>query len=221
VKFIALVVLFALAISGCAHRDVSTNARLKSVGDDVFQVGAVKLNKRERSVSFTAVPNITNELAVEYAVVHRVGKTHESLLRTDARAQDIQVAMLLLGAKPAMTNMFPEDLALPPPGEAVTIEVTWNERGKTVRHALEELILSRETGKPLTRGPWFYNGSNFSEGSFTAQRDGSIISIHIDPDALVNNPRPGRDNDDLHIPNTPLLPPLGTEMEVTMRLGKQ
>jgi len=199
--------------------NISTNVVLRSLGDGVFQFGGVRLNKRERSVSFDAVANIVSDLAVEYALVHKIGKTHETMFRTDVRAQEIHVAMLLLGAKPAMTNMFSSDLSVAPPGDPVTIEVSWKARGKPIRHALEDLVVNRETGKPLSKGAWIYNGSNFSEGMFTAQRDGSIISIHIDPDALINNPRPGRENDDLHIPNTSLLPPTGAMVEFTIRLN--
>ena len=38
---------------------------------------------------------------VEYAVVTRPAKTHESLFRTDVDPMHIHLAMLLLGAKPA------------------------------------------------------------------------------------------------------------------------
>jgi hypothetical protein len=91
--------------------------------------------------------------------------------------------------------------------------------GRVVVHRMEELIVSRATGKPLSRGPWFFNGSNFSEGAFTAQRDGSLISIRIDPDALINNPRPGREDDDLHVANAELIPSTGTKVEITVRLA--
>ena len=84
----------------------------------------------------------------------------------------------------------------------------------------EDLVLNRETKATATRGPWIYNGSNFSEGAFTAERDGSIISIHIDADALINNPRPGRENDDLHVPNAAKLPPLGTAVEIRIHLER-
>lgn len=184
----------------------------------MYQVGSVRLDQTNRSITFAGSANLVTEFPVEYGVVHRIGKTHEAIFRTETRAQEIQVAMLLLGAKPPMTNAFPEDLAIPPPGDKVDVQVSWKVGGKRVRHTLEDLILNRETGKPLTRGPWIYNGSNFSEGMFTAQRDGSIISIHIDPDALINNPRPGRDNDDLHVPNTKALPATGTPVEITIRL---
>ncbi len=217
--FVVMLCTCALARADDSTVPVSTNVSLRPLGAGVFQLGGLRLNKVERSISFEAVANIVSELAVEYAVVHKIGKTHETMFRTDTRAQDIHVAMLLLGVKPAMTNAFPEDLTVTPPGDPVTVEVSWKERGKLIRHPLEELILNRSTGKPLRRGVWIYNGSNFSEGMFTAQRDGSLISIHIDPDALINNPRPGRDNDDLHEPNTKLLPATGTPVEFTIRLG--
>ena len=83
---------------------------------------------------------------------------------------------------------------------------------------VEDVVLNKETTNTLARGAWIYNGSNFSEGMFTAQRDGSIVSIRIDPDALINNPRPGRENDDLYRPHAEKLPPIGTAVVITIRL---
>ena len=117
-----------------------------------------------------------------------------------------------------MTNLFGADGKAPPLGDTVFLAVSWTNDTARVSRAVEDLVLNRETNKPMTRGPWIYNGSNFSEDAFTAQRDGSIISIHIDPDALINNPRPGRENDDLYAPNTAELPPIGTPVEITIRL---
>ena len=78
-----------------------------------------------------------------------------------------------------------------------------------------------DNASPVPTTAWIYNGSNFSEDAFTAERDGSILSLHIDPDALINNARPGRTNDDLHLPNSAKLPPLGTPVEITIRLSQQ
>jgi hypothetical protein len=204
--------------SGAQTNPAATSLALQPLGNGQFKLGLVRLDKRERSVIFPARPNITADLAIEYAVVNDIGKLHESLFRTAAKAQEIHLAMLLLGAKAAMTNAFPDDLSVAPPGEKVTIEVSWKEKGKSISRRMEDLILNRVTGKSLSRGFWVYNGSNFSEGMFTAQRDGSIISIHIDPDALINNPRPGRDNDDLHAPLTESLPSVDTSVEIKIRL---
>ena len=195
-----------------------TNAPVRALGNGLFQVGLVRLNKNLRSVSFPALVNLRDE-TIEYAVVHKTGKTHESIFRTDARPQDIHVAMLLLSAKPVMTNSFGADGKAPPLGEKVFLEATWTNQGARVSFAIEDLVLNRETKRAMPRGEWIYNGSNFSEGAFTAQRDGSIISTHIDPDALVNNPWPGRENDDLYAPNAANLPPIGAAVEITIRLA--
>jgi hypothetical protein len=188
------------------------------LSDGLFQIGQVTLNKSNRTVTFPASVNLREE-TVEFAVVHKTGKTHESIFRTDARPQHIHVALLLLGVKPVMTNMFGTDGKGPPPGDKVFIDVNWTNNGAPVRYAIEDLVVNRETQKTLGRGAWIYNGSNFSEGTFTAQRDGSIVSIHIDPDALINNPRPGRENDDLHIPNAAKLPAIGASVEITIKLS--
>ncbi len=199
----------------------STNTGLRPLGNGSFELGTVRLNKSARSVTFPATVNLIADLAVEYVVVHKTGKGHESIFTTTARPQDIHLALLLLDARPMMTNAFPQDLAIPPGGEKVGVEVAWKKDGREIRRAAEELVLDRQTGKPIPRGEWIFNGSNFSEGMFTAQRDGSIVSIHIDPDALVNNPRPGRDNDDRHAPNTTELPAVGTPVEITIQIGAQ
>ena len=194
-----------------------TNPGMRPLGGGLFQAGLVRLDSNARTVTFPAMVNLRSE-TVEYAVVHRLGKTHESILSTEARPRDVHVAMLLLGVKPMMTNIFGADGKATPVGEKVFTQVSWTNNGARVECAIEDLVLNRETKKALSRGEWIYNGSNFSEGSFTAERDGSIVSIHIDPDALINNPRPGRENDDLYVPNAEKLPPLGSNVEVSIRL---
>ena len=210
-----LALLFAFALRGA-----ETNAPVRSLGRGMFQIGHVTLDISNRTVRFPAAVQLRDE-TVEYAVVHKTGKTHESIFRTDAVPQDIQVAMLLLGAKAVMTNSFGADGRSSPRGEKIWIEASWTNGHGRASAPLEELVLNKETGQSLPRGEWIYNGSNFSEGAFTAQRDGSIISIHIDPDALMNNPRSGRENDDLHAPNRAKLPPIGTLGEITLRLEKR
>lgn len=182
-------------------------------------VGEVLLNKTNRAITFSGSVNQRAE-TVEYVVVHKTGKTHESVLRTTARPQDVHVALLLLGVEPAMTNSFGADGKGLPIGTKVRGDVVWTNGGARVQCAMEDLVLNRETSQSLPHGDWIYNGSNFSEGSFTAQRDGSIVSIRIDPDALINNPRPGRENDDLHVPNAAKLPPIGTPVSITLRIER-
>lgn len=204
-----------MSAAGCMALETNRPAPRPDGGS--VQVGLVALNQTNRSISFPVAVNLREE-TVEYAVVHKAGKTHESMFRTEARPQDIHVAMLLLGAKPAMTNFFGADGRASPTGSLVSVEVEWSNRGVPSRCPLEDLVLDRQTTNSLPRGDWIYNGSNFSEGMFTAERDGSIISLHSDADALVNNPRPGRTNDDLHLPFAAKLPPMGTPAIITIKL---
>ena len=70
----------------------------------------------------------------------------------------------------------------------------------------------------MTPGPWVFNGSRVLEGKFIAQMDGSLVSVMADEYALINNPRPGREQDDIWLVNSNGLPALHTPVEVTLQL---
>jgi hypothetical protein len=192
-------------------------APLKSISPGIFELGKVRLDKGQKTVSFPAVLNM-NEALVEYLIVTSQGKTHESLLRTEAEPWHIHVAMLLLGAKGTQGKPFPDDKSKPLPGDPVRVELRWQKSGNRFNSPAEDCILDVSTSKTVAHGTWTYVGSRFEEGIFRAQQDGSIISLIEDPDALVNNPRPGRDNDDNWRVKSEGLPPLGTPVEVILYL---
>jgi hypothetical protein len=216
-----ILILTILLSASCGSRAQSTNnPPVKQVAPGIFEIGKVRLDKQSRSVSFPAVVNMT-EAIIEYLVVTKEGKFHESLLCTDAQPKHIHVAMLLLDAKGAGTNAVPENPLKPIPGDAVIIEVTWKDKGREKRIRAEDLVFNTITKTNLTRGPWIYNGSTIENGRFMADLDGSIVSLITDPFALVNNPRPGRDNDDLCEVNTNSVPALDTSVEVRLILEKK
>jgi hypothetical protein len=195
--------ILALAVAASAQ---TNTPHIRQLSAGIFQIGKVRLDKAARSVTFPAVVNMT-EAIVEYVVVTGQGKVHESLLRTDAVPKDVHVAMLLLDARGSGTNMVPANPLKPIPGDPVSIEVSWMEQGKTKHVPAEKLIFNTETKTNLSSGPWIYNGS--------------LVSLIIDPFALVNNPRPGRDNDDLCEVDSKAVPPLDTPVEVRITLLKK
>jgi hypothetical protein len=202
--------------SGSAS-DSATNAPLKQIQPGVFELGQVRWDKDKRTVSFPASVN-QREGNIEYVVVTATGKTHESLLRTTAEPYHLQLAFLLLGAKGAGTNNLPEEPVNPLPGEKVEVEFNWNVDGKMQRFRAEEFVHDRKANGPARRGDWIYTGSRLREDGFAAQLDGSIVSLITDADALINNPRPGREDDDNWLVRTNNLPPLHAPVEVTIRL---
>jgi hypothetical protein len=196
-----------------------TNAPLKQIRAGIFELGQVRFDKDKRTVSFPASVNM-REGNIEYVVVTATGKTHESLLRTTIEPYHLQLAFLLLGAKGAGTNALPEDPARPLPGEKVEIEFNWNAGGRTNSFRAEEFVLDRKANGPARRDSWIYTGSRLREDGFAAQLDGSIVSLITDADALINNPRPGREDDDNWLVRTNNLPALHAPVEVTIRLAR-
>jgi len=194
-----------------------TNTHFRQTGPGLFELGKVRLDRRQNQVSFPAVVNM-QEGMVEYLVVANDGKLHESVLRTDVEPYHIHLGMLLLDAKGAQPGAILDNDALQVPGDAVRIEVSWNKDGKQRRVAAEDLIWDSAARRPLKKGDWVYNGSRLIDGTFIAQRDRSIVAIIRDVDALVNYPRWAREPDENWTVNAKICPPPGTEVQVTITL---
>jgi len=207
----------------------SARAPLREIAPGIFQLGDIRIDKHQSTVSFPAVLNL-RQGAMEYLMVSSWGKVHESILRTETEPYRIHVAMLLLGAKGAGTNeeemievqgpflSHPANVRVP--GDNITIEITWKTNGKQTRRRAEELVYNVQRKSKLGRGNWVYNGSFMEETTFLAQREGSVISLVTDPEALINSNGPGHDNDTIWIANTNRLPSANVALEVFIKLSK-
>lgn len=198
-----------------------TNASVQRLGEGIFQIGAVRLDKKQQSISFPASVNM-HEGVIEYVLVNSSGKLHESLFKTDAEPYHIHTAMLLLGANGGVVKtVTPEKKQSEVAGDSLLVFASWQQNGLEKKLPIEDLVSNLATKTNASRGVWLYNGSRLIDGTFLAQRDGSIVSTIADPDALVNNPRPGRDNDDNWQVNPTNAPPLNTPVRITFQLQKR
>ena len=216
-----------ITVNDEAPSDSRGKVPLKEIHPGVFQLADVKIDKERRTVSFPAVMNL-RQGPMEYLLVSSWGKVHESILRTETEPYHIHVAMLLLGAKGAGTNeddavevsgsfvSHPSSMRIP--GDDVGLEVTWTSNGKVTRKRAGELVLNLRSKSALRRGDWVYNGSLVDGRSFLAQREGSIVSLVTDPEALINNSSPGHDDDSIWTVNTNNLPLVGVPVEVIIKL---
>ena len=179
---------------------------------DTIKIGEVAIDRTNRTATFPAKINARDGV-IEYAVVHATGKRHESLLVTDTQPRDIHLACLLLGGGRNGK----------PPAK-VRVQVQWETNGPPRKLPLEDLIAfskerpEGESGGSLAPGAWTYTGSQVDAAGFVASREGSIISLIRDDAALVNHPRPGREDDTLHVPNAKSLPALETPVRVVLKL---
>ena len=169
--------------------------------------GAVRVNPGALSISFPAEVNQRTGL-VEYLVVHETGKVHESVFKTKVGGQQIHAAALLFAEKGAnATNAQPK---------LKSIQITWSENGAEKKSAAAELILDKKKKRPLGETKWAYCGSRLIDGVFLAQRDGSLIAIIEDRDALVDQATPDASDDENWEPLTEKLPAIATAVTITL-----
>ncbi len=215
-----VVLICLLLASFCGYSETNAPPQLQQISPGVWRMGSILLNKTQKSIEFPAVVNLREGIG-EYFLVHRSGKVHESVLRTDVAPYQINVAMLLLGAQGKGTNAFPEsEQAGAIPGTPVRIEVAWKDGKNEKSLAAEEMIRDVSRRDSMVKGPWTYNGARQLENVFTAQETGSIVSCITDPDSVINNPRKLRDDDDNWMINTRKVPPAETPVRVIIKLER-
>lgn len=168
-----------------------------------LNLGDVRVNPSALSISFPAEVNQRTGL-VEYLVVHETGKVHESIFKTKVGGQQIHAAALLFATA---TNAQPK---------LKNIQVTWTETGAERKFAAAELILDKKKKRALGETKWAYRGSRLIDGVFLAQRDGSLIGIIEDRDALVDQATPEASDDENWEPLTEEIPAISTAVMITL-----
>lgn len=201
------------AKDGGAEKAPDPMTRLRELGIRMdggsLKIGSVEVDRASQSVSFPAKLQMADG-TIEYFLVHSKGKTHEALFVTEAPPQDIHIACLLAG------------LGVETPQAAchIRVDVTWETNGPPRKEPAEKLVgIAKDhpqgtSGGTLDPGPWEYTGSIVDAAGFAATREGSIVALITDGTALVGNPRPGREDDTLHVPNKPSLPPPGHPVRI-------
>jgi hypothetical protein len=203
----------------------------REISPGIFQIGDLRLDKAQRTVTFPGKLNMADG-ALEYLLVTPGGSTHESLLVTEIQPADLHFAMLLLGAKGAgLTAPAPEDA--PPAqinkeylqrapklkGDDILISVKWKAGEAEKTAAVEDWLMNSKTRKAAPRGPWRYTGSMFKDGKFLAQIEGTFGALVTFPSALINNPREHNDDDTAWEVNTKAVPKVDTPVEIVIQLA--
>ena len=236
-RFLPLLLAAGLLPAGRAQGPVAAaptpDQSVQTLRPGVYRIGSVTLDKPARQVRFPAVVNQTSG-TVEYLLVGSQGKTHESVLSTDAEPVQVHTAMLLLGVNALTAKGGPVPAKTPPSaidadylataklpdGAPVTLIVRWQPAGggAPVTRSGESLVDNTGQHAPMSEGSWLYNGSYFSEGRFEVQAEKSFVAVITDPTALLNNPRPGHENEDIWAAAPDRLPPVGTPVEFIIQL---
>jgi hypothetical protein len=225
-----------LALAGIARAEEDAAPASKAPQPSVVRVdgrtlsiGKITFRPDTREIRIPTQVNMTEGL-LEFVLVRMEGKTHESLLVTDASGTNINLALKLLHYK-ASEELFPlmeEDGSLsdkyPEVPEAIRkaartqISVEWKDGQKLKRAPLHEWIGYAATKKvvAMPKAPWVYGGSYVVEGRFAADTTGDLIAIFTTQNALLDYAGKDHENDDVWIPMSQRVPPVGTEVTVVV-----
>lgn len=189
---------------------------LARIAPGVFEIGGVRILKKEDRVIFPATVNMEKGL-LEYLIVGDVGKVHESLLRTKVEPYSLQIALLLLGLEGSTNPLSAQGEARTPEGDPVTIWVEVKTGGMPKKMRIEQWVQIQSKGESLEPMEWIFTGSVILDGVFMAQAEKSIVAVFHDPVAMIDNSLPEGASDEVWFVNEKAVPPVGTEVSVIIQ----
>lgn len=194
---------------------------LEKVGPGLFRLGDLTISKTSSSVSLPAVVNMDKGL-LEYLLVRKGGKTHESLFRTDVDPSVLQTALLLIGLEGTDRPLTQQGDPETPRGNPVVVTVNYLKDKKMLPLRPEEWIVKKVNGETASIGDlsWVFTGSIVRNQRFLAKVEGSIIALYHDPVAQIDNASPGGESDKVWFVNEKAVPPVGTPVTITIQVKK-
>lgn len=192
-----------------------TKPLVRRIDANLYRVGDVVVDTKERTVTFPAKVNLTQGV-LEVLICTEYGKTHESLLSTRVKPLHLNVALLMLGLEGGHAVKYQGDPAKPE-GSPVEIGYKVKDDGKERLIRAEDWVYNTHAKRPMLRTHWVYVGSVLTPEGFMAQREGQIVTTFHDPFALIDNPLPGGGDDTVYVVNTKAVPPAGTPVTVVLK----
>jgi hypothetical protein len=117
------------------------------------------------------------------------GKEHESIVRLEAAAVHVYMALGLMGLTPGHPPVWDDDQGrfLPAEGDLVEVRVEWEEGGARREARPCEWMTEIEYGRPPRDVPWVFAGSiRRGETLLAADISGSGIALVDFPDSLLS-----------------------------------
>jgi hypothetical protein len=150
-------------------------------------------------------------------------KEHESVLATEAPAQNIHTGLLLTGAKEGHPVRFVPKFE-PPAGTPIRIELEWTDKeGKVQRANAKDFVTDQKSKKPLDID-WVFAGSTWIKNpdtneAYYAANSGDLFTVSNFTSAILDLPIASSADDSSRsfVANTSRIPPRGTR--VTMFLS--
>ena len=241
----ALILLAALCSGAASAQDPPPESAqdLRKEFLALLEKEGIELDEEAMTVTIPVVVNRIGD-ALEYALIHRRGKTHEALLITEVKPSVLNGALLALGLTPGKNATYREkdppptreeveagaDFVdvFPPEGMAVFMTVSWTDE-EDQKHDLpiEDLILDMTTGKIVDAMEWIFLGGRMAPiyrnepPVFVADYEGNLVSIcYLEPSNHLATMKHERARDDMIWWRVDDCPPPGSELKLTFHRNK-
>lgn len=230
---LAITTLLALNLPSSAQEEQAAEKKerkpiVTKIDENLFAVGKIKLNKQTKEISFPATLGNPDSI-IEYLIVNEHGKIHETLLITEIRPLNLNIAMKLLGYKESkeLFKILDKDYIATDQYHTETDEVKklarfdiyieWLDGEEKRSHHINELIYNTITKKHALIRPYVYTGSYLLEGKFKADISGDIIAILTTRASLANFSNEGRYDDTIWHPNPKKIPKPNTPLTIIFK----
>jgi hypothetical protein len=164
---------------------------------------------------------VLREGYLEHFMCSKGTKEHEAILATDAVPHQIHTTLILTGAEAGHPVRFVPKFE-PPSGTVIAIDVEWRQDGKVHKSDARQWIKDEKAKAPLAID-WVFAGSEFFVDPATnkqayAADEGDLITVANFGSAILDLPiaSSASDADRVYVTNTEKIPPLGTEVFVTL-----
>ena len=194
----------------------------KVISNEIIAIGKVHINRRNKEVSFPGITQLTDG-AIEVLITTKNGRTYETLLASDIKPYNLQLALLLSGAEngtriQSNKNVKGKNNTIPQ-GDIINIYVK-TKNGKV--QPITNWLINSRTQKPFKKNKWVFVGSSFnSQKKCLAAKDGNIVTTWSFGNTILDNPSKTGDTDDYFIVNNKKVPKSNTPVTIIMRKQKK
>ncbi|MCY2932347.1 MAG: YdjY domain-containing protein [Planctomycetota bacterium] len=166
----------------------------------------------------------TRDRIIEFLAVTKGNREYEAILRTEAKAADLHLAMLTFGLTPGKpaTWVWDGDKGhyIPPRGPKVKIEFEWTDpKTNTPRRAepSDWIINPAKKGTLPVPKEWVFIGSEvLPDGKYRGDEEGVVVAVANDPAAVIDVPFESSKDERRQelVANEKTIPPPGTPVKL-------
>lgn len=152
----------------------------------------------------------------------RPGKEHESILRLNASATHIYMALGLIGLSPGHPPIWSDTLDdyERPAGDLLDVACEWEQDGRRLQADAFDWLREIEFGRRPIPRPWVFAGSlQLPDGELAAERSGAVFAVVDFPESLAAlSGRYSSSNAELWLEaECDRIPPVGTAVRLVLR----